>query len=75
MAQLQATGVPAGLVSNGRDLHFNPQFKHRPHFWMLNHSEIGVTAYDGPSFRLSKTPTKLRMPTPLHEAAQRIHML
>jgi hypothetical protein len=43
--------------------------------WTVNHSEIGVTAYDSPSFRLSKTPTELRMPTPLREAAQRIHML
>lgn len=64
MAKMQAAGVPAGLVENGQDLHLDPQLQHRHHFWMLSHTEMGVTAYDGPSFRLSKTPAELNMPAP-----------
>ena len=64
MTQMQAAGVPSGIVANGRDLHLDPQLKHRHHFWMLEHSEMGVTAYDGPGFRLSKTPVEIKMPSP-----------
>lgn len=64
MAELQAVGVPSGVVENGRDLYLDPQLKHRHHLWMLDHPEMGVTAYDGPGFRLSKAPTELKMPAP-----------
>ncbi len=64
MAQMQAAGVPSGLVANGRDLHLDPQLKHRHHFWMLDHPEMGVTAYDSAAFRLSETPAELKMPAP-----------
>jgi len=64
MTQMQAAGVPAGRVAGGQDLHLDPQLKHRHHFWMLDHPEMGVTAYDSPAFRLSKTPAELNMPAP-----------
>ena len=60
MAALQAAGVPAGVVQNARDLHQDPQMKHRGHYSFLEHPEIGVSAYDGPSWRLNKTPARLR---------------
>ncbi|KKK83489.1 hypothetical protein LCGC14_2792850, partial [marine sediment metagenome] len=31
----------------------------------LDHPEAGRTAYDGPPFKMSKTPGKLRAPAPL----------
>lgn len=62
--KMQAAGVPAGLVANGKDLDEDPQLKHRSCFVWLEHAEMGMTAYDVPPFRLSKTPAELRMPAP-----------
>ena len=31
---------------------------------MLEHPEMGVTPYEGPSFRLSRTSAQLTMPAP-----------
>lgn len=64
MEAMQKAGVAAGLAENGEDLHKDPQLKHRHHFWMLEHPEMGVTSYDGPPFRLSKTPAELHMHGP-----------
>ena len=64
MERLQAAGIGAGVVQNGKDLLEDPQLKHRHHFWYLNHPEMGVCAYDGPVFKLSDTPSELRMPAP-----------
>jgi crotonobetainyl-CoA:carnitine CoA-transferase CaiB-like acyl-CoA transferase len=64
MAMMQAMGVAAGVVETNRDLHEDAQLKHRHHFRMLKHPEIGTHAYEEPSFRLSKTPAELRMPAP-----------
>lgn len=60
MDALQRAGVPAGVVQNACDLHQDPQLKHRGHYWSLEHPEIGRHAYDGPSWRLSRTPANLR---------------
>lgn len=59
MMRLQKAGVRAGFVEDGRDMHSDPQLLHRSHFQHLNHPEMGVCAYDAPSFRLSKTPPHL----------------
>jgi benzylsuccinate CoA-transferase BbsF subunit len=64
MVMMQEAGVPAAVVANSEDLHLDPQLKHREHFRVLNHSEIGPHSYDSPSFRLSKTPVDLRMSAP-----------
>ncbi|MBI3953481.1 MAG: CoA transferase, partial [Chloroflexi bacterium] len=65
MALLQAAGVPAGVVESPEDVHADPQLAHRGHFWYLEHPEIGRHAYDGPAFRLSRTPGEVRAPAPL----------
>ena len=62
--KMQAAGVAAGVVQNGKDLIEDPQLGHRHHFWYLNHPEMGPCAYDGPPFKLSETPAELRMPAP-----------
>ena len=64
MKKLQAAGVAAGIVENGQDLHEDPQLKHRHHFWFLEHPEMGLHSYDGPGYRLTKTPGELTMPAP-----------
>lgn len=65
MRELQAAGVPAGIVQTPEDLRRDPQLAHRGHFWMLEHPVMGRRAYDGPSFRLSETPANLRKAAPL----------
>lgn len=66
MALLQSKGVPAGVVQNARDmLEGDEHLKAREYYVYLDHPEAGRTAYDGPPFRLSKTPGALRWPAPL----------
>jgi benzylsuccinate CoA-transferase BbsF subunit len=65
MRTLQAAAVPAGVVQNARDLLENdPHLRERGHYIYLDHPEAGRTAYDGPPFRLSKTPAVLHSPAP-----------
>ena len=65
MQRLQAAGVPAGVVETCQDLRSDPQLAHRGHYWFLDHPTMGRRAYDGPSFRLSRTPGELTAPAPL----------
>ncbi|MBI4297942.1 MAG: CoA transferase [Chloroflexi bacterium] len=65
MELLQGVGVAAGVVATGRDLHEDAQLKHRKHWRVLDHPEMGPTAYNSPPFRLSRTPWQPRLPAPL----------
>ena len=61
MTLLQTKGVPAGVVQNSRDvLTADEHLKARDYYQYLDHPETGRAAYDGPPFRLSKTPGTLR---------------
>jgi benzylsuccinate CoA-transferase BbsF subunit len=63
METLQAAGVPAGIVQNARDcLENDPHLRERQYYVYLDHPEAGHTAYDGPGFRLSRTPAQYRTP-------------
>jgi len=42
----------------------DPHLKERQYYVYLDHPEAGRTAYDGPAFRLTKTPGYLRSPAP-----------
>lgn len=64
MRQLQAAGIAAGVVQNAADLARDPQLAHRGHSIVLDHPEVGKQRYDGPSFRLTASPARLR-PVPL----------
>ncbi|MDD5702523.1 MAG: CoA transferase [Dehalococcoidales bacterium] len=56
MNLLQASGVAAGLVSNGQDLAADPQLQHYRFFEEVEHPAMGRLAYThGPSFKLSET--------------------
>lgn len=66
MEQLQARGVPCGVIQNSQDLlDRDPHMKARGYYWYLDHAETGRAAYDGPAFVLSETPGALRWPAPL----------
>ena len=65
MNNLQARGVPAGVVQSAREiLDQDEHVKDRGYYSYLDHIETGPAAYDGPPFRLSKTPGELRFPAP-----------
>ncbi|MBW2284158.1 MAG: CoA transferase [Deltaproteobacteria bacterium] len=64
MNKLQKAGIPAGVVSDGRDLALDPQLAHRAHFVELEHPEIGPSSYHAPPFRLSLTPHQVDMAAP-----------
>jgi benzylsuccinate CoA-transferase BbsF subunit len=58
MVELQAAGVPAGVVKTAEDLFADPQLRHRGHFWFLDHEVIGRHAYSAPAPKLSRTPAE-----------------
>ena len=64
MTLMQAGGVAAGVTQNSKDLHEDPQLKHRNHYWVLDHPETGPSAYDSPAYKLSRTPSQPRIPAP-----------
>ncbi len=61
---MQSFGVPCGIVQSAEDLRSDPQMEHRGHYWKLEHPVMGLRTYDGPSFRLSGTPTELTKAAP-----------
>ncbi|PKB64368.1 MAG: hypothetical protein BZY80_02935 [SAR202 cluster bacterium Io17-Chloro-G2] len=52
MAELQAVGVPAGVVQRSSDLAEDPQLKHRGFFRNLDHQEMGNVPYAGDQFKI-----------------------
>ncbi|MGE5596522.1 MAG: CaiB/BaiF CoA transferase family protein, partial [Hyphomicrobiales bacterium] len=60
----QRFGVPAGIVKSPEAMHADPQLAHRHHYWKLQHPAMGERTYDGPAFRLSKTPGRLSKAAP-----------
>jgi benzylsuccinate CoA-transferase BbsF subunit len=64
MAVLQDAGVPAGAVQGGQEVMSDPQLKHRGHYQVLDHPEIGPHSYNSPAYRLSRTPGELKRPAP-----------
>ena len=61
MNRLQAAGIRAGVVQNGRDImEFDPQIKHRNYFQLLEHPSIGKFYHPAWPAKLSLTPATLR---------------
>jgi crotonobetainyl-CoA:carnitine CoA-transferase CaiB-like acyl-CoA transferase len=66
MHLLQSAGVPAAVVESAREmLDCDEHLKERGFYVYLDHPETGRSAYDGPPFKLSRTPGELRWPAPL----------
>ncbi|MDO8671289.1 MAG: CoA transferase [Dehalococcoidia bacterium] len=65
METLQSLGVAAGIVETAEDaLDKDPQLAARNHWVYLDHPEAGRTAYDGDTFKLSRTPGYIHSPAP-----------
>ena len=59
--------IPAGILETAKDLFDDVQLKHRDHFQVLNHPEMGDVTCEHLGFRLSKTPAEVRRPPCLGE--------
>ncbi len=64
MTTLQAAGVPAAVVQNGRDCLEDAHLREREYYVQLEHPEAGRTTHDGPGFRLSETPARYERAAP-----------
>jgi benzylsuccinate CoA-transferase BbsF subunit len=64
MTQMQAAGVPAGIVKNAADIYDDPQLRQRNLLWPLNHPDMGLFTHLGQGFELSKTPAQACTPSP-----------
>ena len=66
MEQLQAAGIPAGVVQNGEDVaRRDPQTAARQHYVVLDHPETGPTRHDSQSFRMGGGSVSPTRPAPL----------
>ncbi|MCX6020943.1 MAG: CoA transferase, partial [Chloroflexi bacterium] len=66
MERLQEEGVPSGVVQSSADLLTrDPQIAARGHYYLKDHAEAGPHHYDGPPFRLSRTPGAIHRPAPM----------
>jgi benzylsuccinate CoA-transferase BbsF subunit len=61
---LQQRGIESGVVSKPSELFNDHQLKHRHHYPLLKHPEIGKHHYEQPAYRLSLTPGELYKPAP-----------
>ncbi|MFN8524130.1 MAG: CoA transferase [Chloroflexota bacterium] len=64
MDRLQAHGVPAGAVNDGRDLLADPHLRARGFYQPLQHPVAGETIHRAWAFRLAATPASIRAPAP-----------
>ncbi|MCK5653819.1 MAG: CoA transferase [Dehalococcoidia bacterium] len=64
MNMLQGSGIKAGAVLNIAELAQDPHLNERGFFEELPHPEAGTHRYPGVSWRMSRTPGRLRLPAP-----------
>jgi crotonobetainyl-CoA:carnitine CoA-transferase CaiB-like acyl-CoA transferase len=62
MRQLQAVGVPAGVVQTAEDLWRDPQLRARNYTVMMEHPDLGMVEHPGMSIRLHATPGQIQRP-------------
>ncbi len=62
--ELQAAGVPAGVVQRSSDLLEDPQYVHRGFYRELEHGEMGRIPYAGHQYRISDYDNGPRGPAP-----------
>ena len=62
MRQLQAVGVPAGVVQTAEDLWRDPQLRARNYTVMMEHPDLGMVEHPGMSVRLHATPGQIQRP-------------
>ncbi|MCL0089946.1 CoA transferase [Dehalococcoidia bacterium] len=64
MCILQQAGIRAGAVRSADELTRDPHLWERDFFEMVTHPEAGTHAHPGISWKLSRTPGRIRMPAP-----------
>ena len=60
----QVRGLIYGIAQDARELHENPQYRHRGYFAEVAHPVAGAAAYPGAPFGMSRTPWSVRSPAP-----------
>jgi len=65
MRELQAAGVPAGVVQRSSDLLADPQYAHRGFYRYLEHGEMGRIPYAGHQYRIPGYDNGPRGPAPM----------
>lgn len=60
MSKMQAHGVPAGVARTAKGIFEDPQLKHRNHFVVLQHPEVGYCSNPSWPAKLSKAPPQIR---------------
>lgn len=60
MRQMQAVGVPAGVVQTAEDLWRDPQLRARDYTVTMTHQELGPLEHPGVIVRLHDTPGRVR---------------
>ncbi len=61
---LQARGIIAAPVSDGRDLVEDPHLEARGFWSEMDHADVGLRRYPGNPIKLSETPVTYRLPPP-----------
>ena len=64
MEQLQALGVPAGVVQRSKDLLADPQYTHRGFYRWIEHPEMGEVPYAGHQYTVRGYDNAPRGPAP-----------
>jgi crotonobetainyl-CoA:carnitine CoA-transferase CaiB-like acyl-CoA transferase len=62
MRQLQAVGVPSGVVQTAEDLWHDVQLRARDYMTPMAHADLGVIEHPGMSVRLRSTPGAIQRP-------------
>ena len=65
MEKMQGAGIASGVVKNAKDIFDDPQLRHRGFFWPETHLELGDFTVFGQPAKLSKTPARFKMPSPV----------
>ena len=67
MHRLQAEGIPAGPVLNGKDVHFDPQYKSRGFLERVTYPperKLGTRLFIGRPYKFSRSPVRIQGPSP-----------
>jgi crotonobetainyl-CoA:carnitine CoA-transferase CaiB-like acyl-CoA transferase len=62
MRELQAVGVPAGMVQTAEDLWRDPHLRARHYTVMMEHPDLGIVEHPGMTVKLHKTPGQIQRP-------------
>jgi benzylsuccinate CoA-transferase BbsF subunit len=60
MVELQALGIAAGVVKNGKDICEDPQLERRRHFQPLEQQEVGRWPHETAGFRMENHAFELK---------------